>query len=417
MTTAPAVERAQLRYFRGVVAGYAISYAGNFLSLVVLNLYVYQLTGSAVQLSIVMVTRLGANFVAGFFAGNLVARYDRKVLMVAAQLVPAAALVVLAAAPPDAVLLIVYLLTVVIGAGNTIFQVALRTSIPEIVGPDRRVAANGSLVLARSVATVAGLSSAGIIVAWGGYDAAFSINAAAFTISAITLLVLPLRTRTTPQAAEAGADKPGWLASMREAGVLLRLSPVLLALLVVRESDALGSASHNVALPVYATQIRPGNPAEFVGWFWAAWAVGMAAAHLLTTRLLRGTELGERAYAISIVPMSAFFIAVFLGLPLPLTLACALLAGVADGFNDIAYNSRLQTAPDPQRGYLFGFSAMAETSGLGLGMLASGALLAVSPPVVVVGAFHGLPVLMALLFGVYLFRRGNSRRRDRSTVA
>ncbi|WBQ08380.1 MFS transporter [Kribbella sp. CA-293567] len=414
MTTAPAVERAQLRYFRGVVAGYAISHAGSFLSLVVLNLYVYQLTGSAVQLSIVMVTRLGASFVAGFFAGSLVARYDRKLLMISSQLVPAVALAGLVAAPPDAVLLIVYLITVVIGAGNTIFQVALRTSIPELVGPDRRVAANGSLVLARSVATVVGLSSAGIIVAWGGYTAAFGINAAAFTISALTLVVLPLRTRTASQDAEAGAAKPGWVASVREAGVLLRLTPVLLGLLIVRESDALGSASHNVALPVYATQLSPDNAAEFVGWFWAAWALGMAAAHQLTTRLLRGTELGERAFVISIFPMSAFFVAVFLGLPLPLTLACALFAGVADGFNDIAYNSRLQAAPDPQRGYLFGFSAMAETSGLGLGMLASGVLLAVSPVAVVVGAFHGLPVLMALLYGLYLFRRA---RRSRSTTA
>lgn len=407
MTTAPAVEQAQQRYFRFVVAGYAVSYAGSFLSLVVLNLYVYQLTGSAVQLSIVMVTRLGANFVAGFFAGNLVARYDRKILMISAQLVPAAALAALAAAPPDAVLPIVYVLTVVIGAGNTIFQVALRTSVPEIVGPDRRVAANGALVLARSVATVVGLASAGVIVAWGGYNAAFGINAAAFTISALTLTVLPLRTRATSEATEAGAERPGWLASVREAGVLLRLTPVLLGLIIVRESDALGSASHNVALPVYATQISPDNPAEFVGWFWAAWALGMAAAYQLTTRMLRGTELGERAYAISIVPMSAFFIAVFLGLPLPVTLACALLAGLSDGFNDIAYNSRLQAAPDPQRGYLFGFSAMAETSGLGLGMLACGALLAVSPAVTVVAAFHGLPVLMALLYGVYLIRRGN----------
>ena len=58
---------------------------------------------------------------------------------------------------------------------------------------------------------------------------------------------------------------------------------------------------------------------------------------------------------------------------------------MADGFTEIAYVSRLQAAPDEQRGRLFGLSASAENTGFGLGMIVSAALLERFSPFQVVG--------------------------------
>ncbi len=63
-----------------------------------------------------------------------------------------------------------------------------------MVGQAARSHANGSLVTARSFATVLGFASAAPVIGRGGYTAAFAVNAASFLVSATALLVLRPRT-------------------------------------------------------------------------------------------------------------------------------------------------------------------------------------------------------------------------------
>jgi predicted MFS family arabinose efflux permease len=110
--------------------------------------------------------------------------------------------------------------------------------------------------------------------------------------------------------------------------------------------------------------------------------------------------------------MSAGFIVVFSGLPTVPAVIAALVAGAADGFTEIVYVSRLQTAPDEQRGRLFGLSASAENTGFGLGMLVSGALLETFSPLQVVASFHGLAIVLCAALLLLLLSRGRTRTRD-----
>lgn len=107
--------------------------------------------------------------------------------------------------------------------------------------------------------------------------------------------------------------------------------------------------------------------------------------------------------------MSAGFIVVFSGLPTLPAVIAALVAGAADGFTEIVYVSRLQAAPDEQRGRLFGLSASAENAGFGLGMLVSGALLETFSPLQVVASFHGLAIVLCGTLLLLLLRRGVPR--------
>jgi predicted MFS family arabinose efflux permease len=106
--------------------------------------------------------------------------------------------------------------------------------------------------------------------------------------------------------------------------------------------------------------------------------------------------------------MSAGFIVVFSGLPTVPAVIAALVAGAADGFTEIVYVSRLQTAPDDQRGRLFGLTASAENTGFGLGMLVSGALLETFSPLQVVAAFHGLAIALCAALLLWLVSRGRT---------
>jgi hypothetical protein len=173
-------------------------------------------------------------------------------------------------------------------------------------------------------------------------------------------------------------------------------------MVLVRATDAFGSASHNMALPVYAGHLDPANPAAVMSQFWASWAIGSLLAHQVVRRLPGALPRGEWAFAAGTCLMSVCFVLAFTGMSWPLLVTVAALAGLADGTTEIIYTSRLQAAPDDDRGRLFGVSAAADTCGFAVGMLSSSALLEAWRPVAVVGLFHGVALaaaggLMALL--------------------
>ncbi|MGW0368565.1 MFS transporter [Streptomyces coeruleorubidus] len=372
---------------------------GTYLNLIALSLFSYEVTGTALGVGVVMAVRLLSGVTAGLAAGALTARFTRRTVMVVTDLAQTLAMVVLALQASDTPLWVLLGAVVVLGAGNTFFNVALRSAVPVMVGQDGRARANGVLVTARSVATVLGFASAAPVIALGGFGVAFAVNAASFAVSAAAVLVLRPRTDDEPcdesgeERADAGSSPAGGKRPrLRVAG----LAGALLGMIALRGLDALASASHNVALPLAAHAAEPSDPAVFMTRFWSAWAVGTLLAHQVLKRRSHGASWGERAFAVGTCAMSFCFVAAFTGLPAPALMAAAVAAGFADGWTEIVYTSRLQAAPDRQRGRLFGLSATAEQSGFALGTMAAAAALEVLPALTVVGAFHGAAVCGAL---------------------
>jgi predicted MFS family arabinose efflux permease len=312
--------------------------------------------------------------------------------MIGADLAQAAAMVLLVLAPGPVVLALVM---VVVGAGNTLFTVSLRSGVPELVGESARTRANGLLVSGRSVATVAGFGSAGVIVQLGGVDAAFLINAGSFVVSAVALSALRYWAPVRETPAEAGEG---------------RIAARTRALILLRGADALGSAAHNVALPVFATLVAPGDPASVMTRFMTAWAVGAVFAHHVLSR--RSRALGDRTVAVGTCVMSVSFVLAFTGLPAPLSIGVMLLAGLADGVTEICCVSRLQESSPAVRGRAMGLTATAETAGFAGGALLASALLDVLPVAGVVGALHGVPVLVACA----LLLPGKEKRHDEGVL-
>ncbi|MFD5778922.1 MFS transporter [Streptomyces sp. NPDC126933] len=405
------------RHAGALVAGYAVSSYGNYLNLIALSLFTYEVTGSGLGLGLLMALRLFSGFLAGLAAGALAARVGRRRLMVLADVCQAAAMVVLALCVRSASEGLLAAVVIVLGAGNTFFTVALRSAVPVMVGSEARVRANGRLATARSLATLAGFASAAPVIGLAGHGAAFAVNAASFLVSAavILLLRLPIDEDRTDEATSLpqGSVQPHHVAVRR---IWAAVPALLLGLILLRGVDALASSSHNVALPVVAALRAPENPAAFMTQFWASWAVGTLVAH----QLLKGRQAsrmegrwGVRALAGGTCAMSLCFVLAFTGIATPLLLmAIVCLAGIADGFTEIVYTSRLQAAPDRERSRLFGLSATAETCGFALGMVAAAAALDLWTALAVVGVFHGLAFCgaLALLLTSLAARRQAGRK-------
>ncbi|MEO3777502.1 hypothetical protein ABGB16_11775 [Micromonospora sp. B11E3] len=120
--------------------------------MVALNVFVYQVTGSALQTGVFMALRLGSGFVAGMFGGTVAARLPRRPVMVGGDLTQAGVLVAFAFAGGQAQVDLLPVVAVVTGLLGTTSSVLLRSSVPDLVGDRQRLAANALLVTGRAVA-------------------------------------------------------------------------------------------------------------------------------------------------------------------------------------------------------------------------------------------------------------------------
>ncbi|WP_394818236.1 MFS transporter [Streptomyces griseus] len=414
------------RRFRFLVAGYAVSSYGTFLNMVALNLFVYETTGRALAMGLFMAVRLASGFVAGLVVGGLLARFSAKSIMLWANVGQGSVMLVLILAPESLVTGALMAVSVVIGACGTLFMVALRSSIPEMVGEDRRAWANSLSITGRSLAMVAGFASAGVVVSLVGYTAAFLLDMATFVVCAITVALLPIAggKGATSAAGASGTEKAGKGEKAEKseksgprwrpvAFLALAAAPGLGLMVALRGVDAFGSSSHNAALPIYSTSLDASNPAVFVSAFWCVWALGNIGAQQVIQRYAQrtGRSVGALGFGYGTVVMSAAFIAAFAGFPLAVTAVIALIAGAADGLTEVAYTSHLQTLPATLRGHAFGLSATFENLGFGVGMILVAAALDRFTPLAVVGWSHGAAIVVAVVF---LLRVAGLRRAERT---
>ncbi|MFQ6852934.1 MFS transporter [Streptomyces sp. 35M1] len=398
------------RRFRFLVAGYAVSSYGTFLNMVALNLFVYETTGRALAMGLFMAVRLGSGFAAGLVVGALLARFSAKSIMLWANVGQGGVMLLLILAPESLVTGALMAVSVVIGACGTLFMVALRSSIPEMVGEDRRAWANSLSITGRSLAMVAGFASAGVVVSLVGYTAAFLLDTATFVICAVTVALLPIAGGGKRSGTDAGkpAEKAGKAEQSGKGGprwrpvafLALAAAPGLGLMVALRGVDAFGSASHNAALPIYSTSLDASNPAVFVSAFWCVWALGNIGAQQVIQRYTQrtGKTVGALGFGYGTVVMSAAFIAAFAGFPLAVTAVIALVAGAADGLTEVSYTSHLQTLPATLRGHAFGLSATFENLGFGVGMILVAAALDRFSPLAVVGWSHGAAIVVAVVF-------------------
>ncbi len=388
------------RFFRILVAGCSVSSYGTFLNMVALNLFVYETTGRALAMGLFMAVRLGAGFLAGLAAGGLLARFTAKRVMLWTNIAQAAVMLPLIFAPAGWRTPSLFTVSVVVGSCGTLFMVALRSSVPEMVGEERRSWANSLTVTGRSMAMVAGFASAGVVVSLVGYTAAFVVDLGTFAVCALTVALLPV----------AGGGKGRAEAASTSAGKPARRTPVAFAALAavpglglmvgLRGVDALGSSSHNAALPVHSAALDASHPALFVSAFWCLWAVGNIVAQQVIQRYTRrtGRSVGASGFGYGTCVMSGAFILAFAGFPLAATALIALVAGAADGLTEVSYTSHLQTLPAGPRAHAFGLSATVENLGFGAGMILVAAALEHFSPPAVVGWSHGAALAVAVVF-------------------
>jgi MFS family permease len=348
------------RNFVRLWIGQAASFVGDALSMVALIILVAQLAGSASAVGGALVFRLLPTLASPFF-GVLADRMDRRVILVAGDLVRALLALGLVFARDLAV---IYAIVFLMGAARALFNPTVRAAFPGVVGGGDLTRANSIISGTFSVSITVGPALGGLVVATVGVNAAFVLDAATFLFSAALLAGLPL-----PRP-ESEADE-GFFSELRAGlgylvGARLPLAVVVGAFLTVLATDL--AAPAEVFL---AKQTFDAGDAGY-GLLVACWGAGMIGGSALPG------IFGER---MSLLPL--YFFGLFAwGLALvgtgasptfALALGALVVAGVANGVDNVATDTILQTTvPDGLLGRVFSVRFAGYSAAEGLAYMLGG---------------------------------------------
>ena len=198
------------RNFRLLFVGMAASMIGDSLLMLVLAIWVNQLTGSASAAGLTLLA-LAAPTLLAPVAGWLVDKLPRRRFLFAANLVSAAIMLPLLAVHGRGQLWIVLAVTVAYGASFVFVDPANVALVKHLVPAEALGPANGMLQTVKQGLRLLGpLAGAGIYVALGG-PAVAMVNAGTFVVAAGTVVLLRLRATpaTAGPPAAALAEAPG----------------------------------------------------------------------------------------------------------------------------------------------------------------------------------------------------------------
>jgi len=235
------------RNFRLLWIGQTASGLGDTFVYVALAFAVLALTGSAVDVGLVLAANALPRVILLLIGGVWADRLPRQLVMVGCDIVSGLAQAALAILFLTGSAELWHLLVVAAlnGAASAFFIPAANGLMPQVISAPRLQQANALMNLSQSVTWVLGPTLSGLIVATGGPGWVFAIDAVSFAISAGSLLAMRLPPLITP-------ERRAFLDDLAHGWREVRARSWFLAGLVVFALGNMASASFQVLGPVVA---------------------------------------------------------------------------------------------------------------------------------------------------------------------
>jgi CRP-like cAMP-binding protein/Na+/melibiose symporter-like transporter len=216
------------RNFTLLWTGQLISTIGSSLTSLAASILVFRLTGSAASVGLMLMATAAPTILVGLLAGVFVDRYDRKYIMIIADL-SRAVLVFLIPFLLRHSMAWLYIIVMLTSAITQFFDPAHESVLPEIASDEELAAANSLMAISAFGATAVGFAASGLIASRFPIEWAFYLDALSFVISALT--VWAARIPTLVVAAESGIAAVG--RNLRAGARVLLDTPMLRSLFLV----------------------------------------------------------------------------------------------------------------------------------------------------------------------------------------
>jgi MFS family permease len=367
--------------YRRLYIGFNLSNIGSQMATVAIGLQVYDLTGSTAAVGLVGLCALVPLVVMGLYGGSLADHHDRRTVALVAQSVAWLTSIACAAQAwmGNTQVWVLYALVAVWSAAFGVTSPSRTSIYPRILDRSLLPAANALSVFAMNAALTVGPLLAGVLVDWGGYRTAYSVDAV-ITTGALWGL-LRLRALPPEESDDASAARRPGLRSVLDGFAFLATRPNV-RMTFVADIAAMVLAQPRVLFPAAGALIFGGG-AKTVGALSAAAAVGGIVAMAFSGRLGHVRRQGL-AILVSVAGWGfaiAGFGAALLASGGVLTQQQALwaglvamaVAGAADSVSAVFRTTILQSAtPDRLRGRLQGVFIVVVAGGPRLGELVGG---------------------------------------------
>ncbi|MGG4469750.1 MFS transporter [Paenibacillus alvei] len=369
----------------------AFSDLGTFMDLIAINVLMYAATGSTGWLAATMAFRTLGGVLSSLFSGVLADRFDRRKIMITADVLRAAIILLLLIYPNPVMIVTVCFL---IGLTTSLFAVSYSAEIPQIFGEDKVINTNALIARLTSVSLVFGFIGAGIITELIGYQATLIIDGATYILSAFILMRMKWQTSAQTKTPLAASSMKSVLTSLgndlREVNAFILLAPMLLLVNLVFLIGSFAGASHNLGIPLLAEVINGEKQSLYYGLIWGAWGIGSVFATMIMPKIKFQTERSiYYACFVSAMLMSAGFITFFSNTNSWIILIFAFVTGIFDATFTTLHAVLLQKTDNHIRGRIFGVGMLLKSLGFALGFVIAPLILEATSLKQMVWIFHG----------------------------
>jgi MFS family permease len=358
------------RDFRRLFAAELVVFGSDWFVMVPLLVLLPELTGSGVWGGLVLATDTGINALLLPFAGTIADRFDRRRILILANLGAFLAALLLFTVRSAATAPLAIVAVGGMAVAKAFYSPAAQAALPNVVDPEDLPAANSVAGGAWGTMTIVGASLGGVVGAAFGPYASFTVTA--FCLLAAALLTTLIR-RPMQAPRNAGEPLPPTWHALREVLGYILARPRIRALVTVKTAAGLGNGVL-IVFPLIAGLYGAGTLGA--GLLFAVRGLGA----LVGPFVLRPV-LGHRSWLLPGLALSMALYGVgYLGVAaapwFPLVLVLVFVAHFAGGANWVLSNFTLQgEVPDQLRGRVFATDMMLATLAIAISQLGASAVI------------------------------------------
>ena len=330
------------------------------------SILVYRVTGSAMSVGLMLLAAAMPSLFVGLIAGVVVDRFNRKRIMISANLLCA---LVVAVIPLLLSLSItwLYVLVAISSAVEQFFAPAQWSVMPETASEEQLVSANAMMTISLYGAVTIGCAAAGLIATLSTLTTAFVLDSLSFVLSALCIAWL----HVAPLASIEHTGSSGALDNLRAGLGFVRRTPVLRSLVLVFAPVFVDYGLTNSLILPFIKRALGGTEFHY-SLVEAMFAVGFVAGSLIMANLADRLHAGQWI-AISILGMGAFTAGLALGRQISVAIACSAMIGLLNAPSYLGRQLLIQrTTPREIRGRVSSVFFVLRDTGFMIGMAAAG---------------------------------------------
>jgi CRP-like cAMP-binding protein/sugar phosphate permease len=265
--------------FARMWTGQLISTMGSALTSLAASILIFKLTNSALSVGLMLMATAAPSLLVGLFAGVLVDRFDRKWIMITADLVRAVLVLLIPFLVPHNIIWL-YVIVLLTSAIGQFFDPAHESVLPEVASEQELAAANSLMAISAFGSTAIGFAASGLIASTSHIEWAFYLDAFSFLVSAACIFFIHIKPVEIQENTSVAVVMKNLQAGLRQ----LFDTPVLRSLFTSQIPTLLAFGLSNALLLPFALRALKATEFEY-GLQEGLTSIGFVAASLLMASL------------------------------------------------------------------------------------------------------------------------------------